>query len=1276
MAIEFSLIPPAFKNVPFTPNLDKIKKFASGDIGVTSGIFNGILYDNIRKCKNNQAIETFIKFSKIVLPKELNEYKNSDGKIVIPFSDIDSTSTGQFAGLFAMEKALIQSIFETQKPYMEIIGFVSTNLVLIEDIVARVLALADSSLKPKYNPKAIGYQQAFIKSENKKLANLAKPNKPANVTQPNTTSNTNGTTVTGANGTSANLKYEIIDIDYSTGEFIEGVNYETIYRDIYDVPFDVGSDNVPPDAPEISLPEFVSFGIYDSAGTELAPPTWLTNAPKFYGNFPRTGNFKFVWKRGESETTISLGTPDPDVFGGGWERTEERIFEQPDITTYTNYYSNFIDNSLSTSEGSDSDKAVARAKLNDIVSKNVSNILSGTVEDTPFAKYNGLFALSGSGYLPKQITFNGVPTYVDPQTDYDFRLIKIDSTLDISFLTNNTTNTNTKILRFVNTSLNVSMLDNSDFSIAFEFSDQNGNTEQLLTTNLNLANPVYLNTDKLSIDNLSPSTKLYTLIVSNKPPTGFKETSYDIDTIIKANNNASGGTTTTPESIKVNKKLEDAILQTNASPTIQSTNGGVNLTLDDVAQLDTKNGLSTGTNYDYKTDYIEKDQLTGKFKYLRGYITKDANGKDVITKVAQALGFYYIKFNNKKLKVFVSSSSLIERYWLYENNLTILDKKLTSVGVSQTVDKIVVTNTDLSTGFIRVASGDARFGELISKNQITNAQLSISNGYAPIEDYTKTGITQLYRYRTSFEDTKTFYIFEGFKLQENASNNNSSTQPASTGTQYYKKPHAIGAIKPFIKLMTGIFVKLLPSVNSLLQIFTNPASFITTPVTEKLGNEFEFLSPEFLKEFNALVATAALADKLKAYNKSVLLKKYISLDADGKPRFILDGAALIELFGIKFGLEIKDVLLKLVFSGGASALQQNFNSLFNLNTSNVSQTANGIINSNFTQQVNNPNTTTFTGQQYETVSIEYSTGVKLDNVNYQYIYITEYVAGLLKAGEDAEKLNTPDSLNEAMMNYLLAYSSDSKNKLIQDKIRNLANKLKKLSEPILSFILGIVTLPIKLVKSIIDYIKSFFESLTNPAEIPSKIAEFISFKWFVKFFDVDNILGLAGIKLDIAAFNKIINDLPNLPPDYEIDLNQVIAAPFLPPFPIYKASQFKAVFKLPCELINSILRLFESVVNGIIEFIWSLINLQELIPLPVLNLTFPCVYPNDTKTTFSIKDLEAILANSSNGTLNDNPNFIYNIKLPDGRNIMDLNREELSNFIRDNQNLEFQFNFS
>jgi hypothetical protein len=94
-------------------------------------------------------------------------------KISIPLDEITVPDIFKETGIIAVEKSILLSIFETQKPFIDIVKIVMNNVVLIEDVVARIMPLLSmnplfaKSEKPIVNgggekrTRAIGFQNGL-----------------------------------------------------------------------------------------------------------------------------------------------------------------------------------------------------------------------------------------------------------------------------------------------------------------------------------------------------------------------------------------------------------------------------------------------------------------------------------------------------------------------------------------------------------------------------------------------------------------------------------------------------------------------------------------------------------------------------------------------------------------------------------------------------------------------------------------------------------------------------------------------------------------------------------------------------------------------------------------------------------------------------------------------------------------------------------------------------------------------------------------------------------
>ncbi len=161
---------------------------------------------------------------------------------------------------------------------------------------------------------------------------------------------------------------------------------------------------------------------------------------------------------------------------------------------------------------------------------------------------------------------------------------------------------------------------------------------------------------------------------------------------------------------------------------------------------------------------------------------------------------------------------------------------------------------------------------------------------------------------------------------------------------------------------------------------------------------------------------------------------------------------------ITFGMQLAMLtpLIKLIFSIDFSEIPTKTLDSF-LNKSdpgqnplgklgNVDLRANQIATNEIVTQSNGKKNT-------EEVSIQYSTGKFIEGVDYQYIYLTEYVSNLIKEADDLEKTNDPDNLELAKAKLDLALKSDPKNPIIQDKLDDLFKKTNNYIQPILKFLI-------------------------------------------------------------------------------------------------------------------------------------------------------------------------------------------------------------------------------
>lgn len=582
------------------------------------------------------------------------------------------------------------------------------------------------------------------------------------------------------------------------------------------------------------------------------------------------------------------------------------------------------------------------------------------------------------------------------------------------------------------------------------------------------------------------------------------------------------------------------------------------------------------------------------------------------------------------------------------------------------------------------------------------------------------------------------------------------------GGGFYRMPAAVGIAKVMVELVIEISVKLFPAINKLIALLKNPASFVTEIIKAKLEDHFIIFNPRVtslmsdISSMSLKVKNARDEDEkyyalkdMRKFVKGSELGNYIYVDDKADFKFLLDGPAVIGFFSLVFGLDLN---LTKAFNGGvpikpifAEGLSNSFldkfekvdNSMFR-KVNNLGDTFGQsddktqrdlkekvISNLDITNpdKVDKNKIVSKNGKEeyYEEVSITYSTGKFIKGVDYKYIYLNQNIEKLIR---DADNLiNTPgtasnplDALQEASEKYQQAYDmidpndkeNDSLKKLLLDKIKDLKGKVNIVSNPLFKFILGIVTLPLKVIFSIIEWLIDFFKKLTNPIKFPGLMVEFLSFKWIMQFFTPKGLLEIAGIKFKpeklvewcvaVNVKNPLFGTISGvseylIPDDYIIaDLNEFLSVGFEVRLPIYTAKQYRDLCLRPFRLFNVFFCLIEKLINSFIMLIWSVMGITAVIPPPLLKLCkrIPDPLDEDATPNMPIQDLRDLI----NGLYKDDDlnvadpkltteelqkeptggyDFIYEVKLPDGTTRKDLDRNAVQKLINKNKDLNFDF---
>jgi hypothetical protein len=1159
----------------FVPNINVITKFISGDLSsIEEGVagFSDIMTkrniaNNLKLCKTVEEFEIYRDINNIELQNEASFYFNGVNAS-IPMDDIKLPLGDNYSGLKAFERSIIQALLETQKPYMEIYKGVSGSMVKIEDIIACVLAVGGRSLKPMNNPRALGY----TKNKNLLMGSLNAMSTIGSLS----TSVSKGSITDGITINSSSTITNDKSIKYSTGDFEAGVNYEYRYeyynenKVIVDTSYDVGID-------VDTKPPVIVFGIYNSKG-ELLPnneiPKWLIDSKKFYGQFERLTNYSYKWTKGK-QTILSIEEPsgrkwkretyrdDITINGYSFKKGEPVIYQNGthNQDLYKEYFNSEVNKELGALDLSVGDIKKIQNDINERMysgePSNLKIMLDLLVESNYLKGYDGVdIPLTRNAFIPREIEYNTQKMFIDPETEYDMKVIKVD------------------------TSNNVQYYDTK--------------SKQVVVAKL-----VSYDTSGIEIGIKS--------ITSNS--IRFSAMVYNGDVVIQQHNNVSGIFISEPD---INAKYKVIITE-------------VNNKLHSQTIIVEKN-----PNKGDRITYLLSHKI-GSSKYMQS------------TKVSKN----------------VTNTVLIES----------LSGKKQRIGIELLLNNKLVTSKPYSNGI---------YGEDI--------------------DYT---IDTLSRFQDYNGDDETYYIVEGIleSTNDNYANIDIVGNGGKSGRGYYKIKDVLKVFRKFISLIIQMATKIFPPINKTLQLLSNPMGlpqFLLDIVSGKLGDDFgqgNVKFKTFSSKFSSDVSKSTVVienlkntpssdlvkkQNIQAYLKSSPIGDFFYVEDDLSVKCLLDGKSLTELFGITFGVGVADFMPKLFLH---KSLPTNLLSNTKVSTPpNSSLSSNTTVGSYINDSVLSGNLASIISKDVSTnVSVVYSTGEYIEGVDYKYTYLSEAVSKTINMGD---ALKVDGDIIGALKVYQKGIIEDPNNSTLEHRYSDTIAELGKnylyelgLHNPLMDMALGMITTPVKLIKGIIDYILEFFKSLSNPFSLPGKIVDFISFKWFQEFFSKEGLLSLLGIKLNMKNLKKLVES------DTDIDLSEVVSIPFLNNMPKFTTSMFSDVnTNSITSMFKSIFVVIENIINMLIDLLWAIMGLAPLFKKrPYLNIS------NDLPPTFdgNITDyiINMILGGEDifiKGDVNATEllrSFVYDIQISDGRTLRDLDREELSLWISENQNLNIELNF-
>ena len=695
------------------------------------------------------------------------------------------------------------------------------------------------------------------------------------------------------------------------------------------------------------------------------------------------------------------------------------------------------------------------------------------------------------------------------------------------------------------------------------------------------------------------------------------------------------------------------------------------------------------------------------------------------------------------------------------------DENSGSPGDSNSTSKLFTKQTTtIPPNQIRLKEPNNPFGALLDPRRIVNRQLYEENplvnkystdiyGSSSDGDPTKIGI--VYRYMKSEYDTETYYIVEGILPSINTGGdgggNQSGGNNSGDSSGYYKLKDFLGAIKVFISVLCDIFSKLIPAIKKLISLFKNPANFIVDIIKEKLGESMKIFSPEFLNDYKQMIALPKLdpdtgENLRKKFAKNSSLNDYIFVSPTGDYKVLFDGAAIkkLEILGLTiiFGIEVnhkKPVPIKLIFKIDLKGATENsLQSILNGNAKDQNLGGLGNIN-NPNSNGNNPASGSIDQVlNGESVSIVYSTGNYIEGINYKYIYVTEYVSGLVNEANQLAQSDDIDDLNKAMRKYDEALQADPTNTFILDKLKELMNKIPNYMSGLMELLLALITAPLKLVTQVVEYIIGVFTNLSFGSFIP-KIIEFLSFTWLItagpKIFGPANLFKVFGLEtlplvlpapFTDAGWSKaaalmalykagIVPPTSNIKPQFSpyptdrtspgIDFTKVLSFTFGPfakkpsieksinPVGMASMSQehILTIFKKSpnieydrfnlkvgvapvMEIMSQFICLIEAFINALIDLFWAILGLELVIPPEKVHLKLCKKFSEPGLTP---EEANSILNGGGSAIPTANPDdysFIYTVTTKDGEVVSQLNDQQLQEWVSEHSDYQFEYEYN
>lgn len=499
------------------------------------------------------------------------------------------------------------------------------------------------------------------------------------------------------------------------------------------------------------------------------------------------------------------------------------------------------------------------------------------------------------------------------------------------------------------------------------------------------------------------------------------------------------------------------------------------------------------------------------------------------------------------------------------------------------------------------------------------------------------------RYYYSSDENRrgVYYIVEGIR------NDDDQVQVNDTDTNNFYLPwDFFGGVIKFIRILIDIIIELIPQIEQLITLLSNPFGLVFDNIFKKMEKNFESFNTEIKTKFTQASNISNLIERKKYVESDPLLKKYVAVDEDYNLSLIQDGISSVDLFGFNMGIELESLVPKMRVD--VVKLPVDF------------PKPDDIIN-NTSEEINNK-----TSYIKDALDKKYNpSDIISDN--------REKIEELISKAQDAINIisligtNDINIGNESIMALNFAQILEPSNVKLGEVTDKLKVDIGVKAQSTIDFLLGLTTLPLKIIEGVVKEFLDFFKNIGNITKLPGTI-QFFNFEWFLKYIDPKFILELIGIKFNPNLMFEWLEEIKSTSsdPNKLYNLSDVFSAPFFPQLPTVDKDTLEVLSKKPLEMISSFFELIEDIINSIICFILDILNLDVLFggcPVKKFELS---KFALNNLTPEEINDL---IKNPDKFKI---PNeFVYDITLSDGTIIKNVDYNALEEFKLENQNYEY-----